>query len=282
MPETSAQFLKSLHRGLKWRVTPDEAKDIVRDYREFFEEEQKSGKTEAQISEALGSPHRVITAIMEERPKMFRHRLYWPCLVLAVVAALFFPIMQLVPFFSSRVWMFAQHPVIPFIFVLLAPLPALLCYSLQHERARVRSNRPLYVTAGLSLLLFGVVSASMYMFLKGLYINIEDWQYNLFRTYDPLLATIMFVSFVWVLGIFLSAKSGRYVQALYFLYAAIQVSLNHFCNILGSLNFEEMGIPFEHLAFETFFPLVWIILCAAFGAALWCGLQWFLGKRGGE
>jgi hypothetical protein len=176
--------------------------------------------------------------------------------------------------------MFAQHPAIPFLFVLLAPLPALLHCVLQRERASSRTNKPLYATAGLSFLLFGVVSVSMYMFLKDLYVDSEDWQYNLFSTYDPLLATIVFVGLVWALGVFLSAKSGPYVPAIFFLYAAIHVSLSHYYDILANMNFSENSIPFGRLAFDTFFPLVWVFLCAAAGAGLWCGLQTFLGKRG--
>jgi hypothetical protein len=285
MSEASAQFLKGLRRGLKWRVPPEEANDIIRDYQEFFDEEQKSGKTEAQISEALGPPQNVIRAILEERPQLFLHRLYWPCVVLAVVAALFLPILDAWPYFQSLLWPFVYLPGFHFAFVFLAPVPALLLYCMQPPNGRQISDKrytwALIGMAGLSLLLFCGILSGMHRFFKELH-TVDEKLVFLLQHYYPQVAVIIFTGVLWLLCIFLSTKAGRYSPALYFLYAAIHASLNFFSNMLAVMDLSDSNLmPLDHLAYEAFFSVAMFFLCSAIGAGLWCGLQTFLGKRGG-
>jgi uncharacterized membrane protein len=288
MSVTAEQFLKNLHRGLKWRVPLNEAEDIIRDYQEYFDEEQKLGKTEEQIIAALGSPQQVIKTITAEHRKEIRFSPSRLCLIFAVLGALVFPVTELIPYlYNNFLLALIRYPATPCIFVLLAPLPASLHYSLQHTSGRSTNSkfhaRLNYGAAVLSLILFCVMSVNMFMFLKQIYnpnFNVEDGL--AFNTYIPQLATTLFVGFVWLSGIFLSHKFGRYFPALYFLYAAIHVSLAQFYDVLAFMNYQDHSMPFEHLAFNTFFPVAMIFLCAAVGAAFWCGLQYYLGKRGGR
>jgi glucan phosphoethanolaminetransferase (alkaline phosphatase superfamily) len=116
------------------------------------------------------------------------------------------------------------------------------------------------------------------MFLIEVY-NADDRIAFLLRTYYPQMAIILIDGFVWLSGVLLLTKSGRYFPAFYFLHAAIHVSLANFYDILGNMNLQE-PMPNVNLVYEAFFPVALFFLCAAIGAGLWCGLQTFLGKRG--
>jgi hypothetical protein len=281
MAETSAQFLKQLHRGLKWRVPPEEANDIIRDYQEFFDEEQKSGKTEAQIIAALGSPRQVIRTLMAERTPTLRQSLYRLCLALAIAAAVFMPVIAYQA--SGYLWYFMQFSGTSFAYVLLAPFPVFLLYFLRPAHGRRVKRGRLYIWAsGLSLLLFCVSSALMFLFLREFFVPlIGSGPLPLINfVYYPMLLTSLTACIAWVSGIFSIDRFGRYTPALYFLYAAIQCGTLNYIDLLSNMNFEDDSMRFGELARTAFYSVGELLLFAAVGAALWCGLQTFLAKRG--
>lgn len=59
------QFLQELRSGLK-RLPEPELEDIIRDYEEYYSAGQASGKTEEQISAALGSPKKIARELMAD------------------------------------------------------------------------------------------------------------------------------------------------------------------------------------------------------------------------
>ena len=274
-------FLNKLHRGLKWRVPLNEAEDIVKDYREFFGEEQKRGKTEAQIIEALGSPRQVIKTILAERKPTLRHEFYNPCLVIAVIAAVIIPVFALKG--HGLVYAFTTNTLSDYVFVLLAPFPALLLYCLYPANGRViKRERMFLATSGLALLLFCISSLLMYLFLKELFeprINLEPMPMIWF-VYYPLVFTSLVACFAWVLGIFRTEKLGRYTPSLYFICAVIQFAALHYISILAEMDLSDNSISFENFVGRTFYHVLELFAFSAVGIVLWCGFQYMLRKRG--
>lgn len=62
---TKDQFLKKLEAGLR-RISFEERSDILQDFEEHFAEGLAEGKTEAGISESLGSPNQIAKELLAD------------------------------------------------------------------------------------------------------------------------------------------------------------------------------------------------------------------------
>ena len=63
---TKNEYLKSLAGSLNGHLSKDEISEILRDYREFFEDGAIQNEDEAQTAERLGDPKEVAVQIVAE------------------------------------------------------------------------------------------------------------------------------------------------------------------------------------------------------------------------
>lgn len=63
---TKNEYLKALSGSLNGHLTRDEISEILRDYREFFEDGAMQNEDEAQVAERLGNPREVAVQIVAE------------------------------------------------------------------------------------------------------------------------------------------------------------------------------------------------------------------------
>jgi hypothetical protein len=124
----------------------------------------------------------------------------------------------------------------------------------------------------------------MYLFLREIFVPLigSGPLPLIIFVYYPMLLTSLTACIAWISGIFSIEGFGRYSPSLYFLNAAIQCGTLNYIDMLSNMNFEDSSMRFGQLARIAFYSVGELLLFAAIGAALWCGLQRFLGKRGGE
>lgn len=63
---TQEEYLKKLKRALRFRYNRDEADEIMEEYRSFFDDGLREGRTEDALCESFGSPNEVVRALREE------------------------------------------------------------------------------------------------------------------------------------------------------------------------------------------------------------------------
>lgn len=126
LPASRQSWLESLSRRLAWSFPEPQAKEILTDYQEQFDEGRSRGKTDTEIIEALGPPREAVAQLLEEDPsartEQLRHTLLW--LAAAAVCWAFgwlclmtyFNFFQMagfcafVPFMASTVFMLLRGP----------------------------------------------------------------------------------------------------------------------------------------------------------------------------
>jgi hypothetical protein len=281
---TAEIFLRRFYAKLKWRVSQEEAQDILQDYKEFFEEEGEQGKTDQQICAMLGSPQQVLKNTMSERKQLPRYYLYWPCVILVIVCAILFPLMVVGGDVSGLSWPYAAYA--HRAYVLIAPIPMLLLYRVQHQHGYATgiSKHHFRLFGGtllFSFALIGLSSAAFYRFL-------HDFQERppSFSTGNAsivryiLMAAVWLIAGVWLVCVPLFRKCGRYAPGVSFLYAALLAIVMHYSGILRAMNFEEMGIPDPPTI--VFLPAVSLLIVAAIGAGLWSIYQFCVSRKRGD
>lgn len=80
-PATRQEWLTALGRKLVWNFPELQAKEILTDYQEQFEEGTEQGRSDAEIIEALGTPDEAVAQLLEEEPsakmEQLRYTLLW-------------------------------------------------------------------------------------------------------------------------------------------------------------------------------------------------------------
>ncbi len=80
-PATRQGWLESLCRRLAWAFPEPQAKEILADYQEQFDEGRSRGKSDGEIIEALGAPREAVAQLLEEDPaariEQLRYTLLW-------------------------------------------------------------------------------------------------------------------------------------------------------------------------------------------------------------
>jgi uncharacterized membrane protein len=268
---TTDLFLKRLYAKLKWRMTAEEARDIVQDYREILDEEQRRGKTEEQALADLGSPGQIVADIISERKPEVRHYLYRPCFILAVAAAALYPLMTVWSDLYGILWPYVTLTEFKLAFILLAPIPALTAYFLGHKQsmsiaASKARTRKLYGVVIISCAITCACSIVVYAFLRSF---VNKWpNYNIDSIYAIawLLEIVpLVIGGAWVFTIFQSVKGGLSLS-IHFVYSLLTIIIAHYYNILTSMNFQEQ----THLEFiaHVFAAILWFVATAVAGIAV--------------
>jgi hypothetical protein len=280
-------FLKRLYARLKWQVPLEEAQDIIRDYREIFEEGRGGGKTDAEICAGLGSPREVVGAILAEREQKSRLPFYLPLLILSVTAALFYPatIVWYGLYWDFRNWVesIIVYVSLNEVFAFLAPMPALLLYALRHKRGYQQQKYRYHTRFFYSALIApcsmtAVASIKAYQFFT----HLLELSREAFMSLVTLIElTNWIIAAAWLFSIYLSDKIGRFSLSLYFLYAAMHITLAGYIDVLAHMNFEELWAPADFLV-QIYVPIAYFGGASTIGIILWCAYCFVIGRKRGD
>lgn len=60
------RFLAQLERKLLWHFSGARTREVVADYRDYFEQGKADGRTEQELCEACGMPGEIVRSLLEE------------------------------------------------------------------------------------------------------------------------------------------------------------------------------------------------------------------------
>lgn len=212
----------------------------------------------------------------------------WPVFLIALAVLLFYPFMAL---WGLGLFQWQTMQIITYAYVVLAPLPALLFYSLQKKSERAptegakRRTGLFYGAFFISLLLSIAayfLSNRLLLDLIGLSQNPDaPADFNAFA--QPIIwfvkIAICVVAFLWLLCILSARRRGRFAPALFFLFSAMLATMWHFIQVFYAMDLEAFNVL--DLGAELFAIMVYLIL-AAIGMVFWCIVQisaWRKEKR---